>query len=86
MQLKFSKKSLRRDKASGFEGKGRKIWRRNRSPKTSGFQLVHLWSSTETSDMVRWKDWSPVLVLTHWIPLGEKMEKPDDDPALGQQE
>ena len=29
-----------------------------------------------------WKEVSPVFSLTHEIPLGENMEKPDEDPGL----
>jgi hypothetical protein len=28
-----------------------------------------------------WKELSPVFSFTHWMPFGEKMENPDDEPA-----
>lgn len=28
-----------------------------------------------------WNEVSPVFSFTHWIPLGEKIEKPDEDPG-----
>jgi hypothetical protein len=31
--------------------------------------------------MVRWNELSPVLEFTHEIPLGEKIEKPEEEPA-----
>jgi hypothetical protein len=40
-----------------------------------------LWSSIETSDIICWNELSPIISLTHCIPLGEKMEKPEDDPV-----
>ena len=67
--------------ASGLLGSSRKTRRRNRSMKTSGFQAVHLWSSIETSEIICWNVLSPVFSFTHWMPFGEKMEKPDEDPA-----
>ena len=50
------------------------------SPKTSGFQYIHLLSSTEADEIISWKEESPVFSLTHWIPFGENMENPEDDP------
>jgi len=32
-------------------------------------------------DIISWKEESPVFSFTHCIPLGEKMEKPEDEPA-----
>ncbi len=69
--------------ASCLDGRGRNTGRLNKSDKTSGFQFVHLWSSMETSEIICWKELSPVLSLTHWIPLGEKMENPDEEPISG---
>ncbi len=80
MQLKFSKKSLSKDSASSFGGRGLKTRLMKRSLKISGFQYIHLLSSTEEEEIMSWKDESPVFSLTHWMPLGEKIEKPDDDP------
>ena len=54
--------------------------RRKRSENTSGFQYIHLFSSTEADEIISWKEESPVFSFTHWIPFGEKMEKPDEDP------
>jgi hypothetical protein len=51
------------------------------SPKISGFQYIHLLSSTEADEIMSWKDVSPVFSLTHAIPFGEKIEKPDDEPT-----
>ncbi len=56
--------------------------RLNRSEKTSGFQYIHLFSSTEAEEIISWKEESPVFSLTHWIPFGEKMENPDEDPMV----
>lgn len=81
MQLKFSKKSLRRDKHSFFGGSRLKIRRSKRSPKTSGFQYIHLFSSTDADDIICWKEESPVFSLTQEIPFGEKMENPDEEPS-----
>lgn len=82
MQLKFSKKSVNKDKHSYFGGKGRNTRRSKISEKTSGFQYIHLFSSTEASDIISWNELSPVFSFTHCIPLGENIEKPDDDPVL----
>jgi len=80
MQLKFSKKSFSRDTASFFIGSCLKILLWNMSENTSGFQYIHLFSSTEADDIISWKEESPVFSFTHWIPLGEKIENPEDDP------
>jgi hypothetical protein len=80
MQLKFSKKSFSKDTHSLFGGSGLNIRRANRSENTSGFQYIHLFSSTEAEDIISWKEESPVFSLTHWMPFGEKIEKPEDDP------
>jgi hypothetical protein len=82
MQLKFSKKSLSRDTHSAFGGSCWNMGRRKRSEKTSGFQYIHLFSSTEADEIISWKEESPVFSLTHWIPFGEKMENPDEDPIV----
>jgi hypothetical protein len=58
--------------------------RAKRSPKTSGFQYIILFSSTEADDIISWKEESPVFSLTHCTPLGEKMENPEDDPEAYQ--
>ena len=84
MQLKFSKKSLSNEKASSFGGRGLKTRLMKRSLKISGFQYIHLLSSTDEDEIMSWKEESPVFSLTHWIPLGEKIEKPDDDPICGE--
>jgi hypothetical protein len=81
MQLKFSKKSLSKDNASSFGGSALKTLLMKRSLKISGFQYIHLLSSVEDDKIISWKDESPVFSLTHWMPLGEKIEKPDDDPT-----
>lgn len=81
MQLKFSKKSFRRERHSFFGGSRLKIRRSKRSPKTSGFQYIHLFSSTDAEDIISWNDESPVFSLTHEIPFGEKIENPDDEPT-----
>src|SRR5271163_2542114 len=51
------------------------------SLKISGFQYIHLLSSTVEWEIISWNELSPVFSLTHWIPFGEKIEKPDEDPA-----
>ena len=84
MQLKFSKKSLRRERASCLGGNCLKTRRAKMAPKTSGFQYIHLLSSTAEDDSMSWKDLSPVLPLTHCIPLGEKIENPEEDPVSSQ--
>ena len=66
--------------ASSLHGRGLKTRRRKISPKTSGFQWIHLCSCSCAAEMDSWKDVSPVFSLTHWMPLGEKIEKPDDEP------
>ncbi len=81
MQLKFSKKSVRRERHSAFGGSGRNILLSNKSPKTSGFQYAHLFSSTDADEIISWNDESPVFSFTHCIPFGEKMENPDEDPT-----
>jgi len=81
MQLKFSKKSFIRETHSFLGGSGLKIRRPNRSPNTSGFQYIHLFSSTEALDIISWNEESPVLSATHWIPFGEKMENPEEEPV-----
>ena len=55
--------------------------RSKRSPKTSGFQYIHLFSSTDADDIICWKEESPVFSLTQEIPFGEKMENPDEEPS-----
>lgn len=81
MQLKFSKKSLNKERASSFGGRGLKTLRTKMSPKISGFQYCHLVSSSLTAFwMVSWNDVSPVFSLTHSMPLLEKIEKAEDDP------
>ena len=55
-----------------------------RSLNISGFQYIHLLSSTDEDEIMSWNDESPVFSLTHWIPLGEKIEKPDDEPNSSQ--
>lgn len=82
MQLKFSKKSFIRDRHSLFGGSRLKMRRWKRSPNTSGFQYIHLFSSTDAEDIISWNEESPVFSLTHWIPLGEKIENPDEDPTM----
>jgi len=81
MQLKFSKKSRRRERHSAFGGKGRNIRLSNRSEKTSGFQYAHLLSSTDASEIISWKEESPVFSFTHCMPFGEKIENPEEDPV-----
>jgi len=81
MQLKFSKKSLRRERHSFLGGNGRNIRLSNRSENTSGFQYAHLLSSTEADDIISRNEESPVFSFTHCMPLGEKMENPDEEPA-----
>lgn len=51
------------------------------SLKISGFQYIHLLSSTVAWEIISWNELSPVFSLTHWIPFGEKIEKPDEDPG-----
>ncbi len=80
MQLKFSKKSFNNERASSRGGNGMNVRRRNISLKISGFQYTHLLSSTAAVDIISWKELSPVFSLTHSIPLGEKMENPDEEP------
>ena len=80
MQLKFSKKSRRRDRHSAFGGSCRNIRFSNRSEKTSGFQYAHLLSSTDASEIISWKEESPVFSFTHCMPFGEKIENPEEDP------
>jgi len=80
MQLKFSKKSFSKETHSFFGGSGLNIRRWNRSENTSGFQYIHLFSSTEAEEIISWNEESPVFSLTHWIPFGENIENPDDDP------
>lgn len=80
MQLKFSKKSFIKDTHSFFGGSCLNIRRWKRSPNTSGFQYMYLFSSTEEAEIISWKEESPVLSLTHCIPFGEKIENPDDEP------
>ena len=82
MQLKFSKKSLSNEKASIFGGNWRKTLLWKRSEKISGFQYCHLLSSTEADVIISWKEESPVFSFTHCIPLGENIEKPDEEPGL----
>ena len=84
MQLKFSKKSLSKETHSTLVGSCWKIRRSNKSEKTSGFQYIHLFSSTDAEDIISAKEESPVFSLTHWIPFGEKIENPDDDPKTSQ--
>ena len=83
MQLKFSKKSFSNEKASIFEGSWRKIRLWKRSVKISGFQYCHLFSSTEADVIISWNEESPVFSLTHCMPFGEKIEKPDEEPDPG---
>lgn len=82
MQLKFSKKSRKRDMASSLGGSGLKTRRAKISLKISGFQYIHLLSSTYADEIISWKEESPVFSLTHWIPLGEKIENPEDEPEM----
>ena len=82
MQLKFSKKSVSRETHSAFGGSCWNKGRLNRSENTSGFQYIHLLSSTEEAEIISWKEESPVLSFTHCIPFGEKMENPDEDPIV----
>jgi len=84
MQLKFSKKSRRRDIHSAFGGSCRNIRLSNRSEKTSGFQYAHLLSSTDASEIISSKEESPVFSFTHWMPFGEKIENPEEDPIICQ--
>ena len=53
------------------------------SPNISGFQVLFrsLCSPLAASVIIFWKDSSPVLSFTHWMPFGENMENPDDAPA-----
>lgn len=48
-----------------------------------GFFLVPCLSEL-ASMIICWKLLSPVFSLTHWMPLGEKIENPDDDPLRKQ--
>ena|SRR5277367_858970 len=84
MQLKFSKKSRSRDRHSAFGGNGRNTRLSNRSEKTSGFQYAHLLSSTDASEIISWKEESPVFSFTHCMPFGEKIENPEEDPTACQ--
>lgn len=85
MQLKFSKKSLNNERASFLGGKGLKTRRTKMSPKISGFQYCHLFSSSLTAFwMVSWNEVSPVFSLTHSMPLLEKIENADDEPIHSQ--
>jgi hypothetical protein len=52
------------------------------SRKTSGFHDTHLLSSIDDVQIMSWKEVSPVLSLTHWMPLGENIEKPDEEPRV----
>src|SRR5580692_9229666 len=80
MQLKFSKKSLSRDSASILGGSGRYTLRWKMSRNTSGFHCTHLFSSLEVVVTISWNERSPVFSLTHWMPLGEKSEYPEEEP------
>jgi hypothetical protein len=51
------------------------------SLKISGFQYIHLLSSTVACEIISSKELSPVFSLTHCIPLGENIENPEDDPV-----
>ena len=79
-QLKLSKKSRKSERASSLGGRGLNTRRANISLKISGFQNIHLLSSIYADCIMSWKEESPVLSLTHWIPLGENIENPDEDP------
>jgi hypothetical protein len=52
--------------------------------KTSGRHCIHLLSSTAAVDIMSRKELSPVLSFTHWMPLGENIEKPEEDPRASQ--
>lgn len=82
MQLKFSKKSLSKESASCSGGSGMNALISNRSLKTSGFQKFHLTSFISAEAIISSNELSPVFSLTHCIPLGEKMEKPEEDPVI----
>jgi hypothetical protein len=84
MQLKFSKKSRRRDRHSALGGSCRNIRVSNRSENTSGFQYTHLLSSTDASEIISWKEESPVFSFIHCMPFGEKIENPEEDPVACQ--
>ena len=66
--------------ASSRGGRGLYTRRTNMSLKISGFQYIHLLSSTVACEIISWKELSPVFSLTHWMPLGENIENPEDDP------
>ena len=53
------------------------------SLKISGFQYIHLLSSTVELEIISWNELSPVFSLTHCIPFGEKIENPEEDPMGG---
>lgn len=59
---------------------GINVRRANMSLKISGLQYTHLVSSTAAFAIISWNELSPVFSLIHWIPLGEKIEKPEEEP------
>jgi hypothetical protein len=41
-------------------------------------------SSTDASEIISWKEESPVFSFIHCMPFGEKIENPEEDPVACQ--